>query len=92
MIPRSGAVVRYPHMTHGGFLGFLMSWAFMLATVTVTAIEAEAVVTYGSSYVKNWTGLELTTVAEDVTILTGTGILLADGADGDFSSWSTSSA
>ncbi|MGI9048235.1 MAG: APC family permease [Rubrobacteraceae bacterium] len=77
MIPRSGAVVRYPHMTHGGFLGFIMSWAFMLATVTVTAIEAEAVVTYASGYVKNWTGLELTTTAQNVTILTGVGILLA---------------
>ena len=27
MIPRSGGVVRYPHLTHGGYLGFLMSWA-----------------------------------------------------------------
>ena len=77
MIPRSGAVVRYPHMTHGGFLGFLMSWAFMLATVTVTAIEAEAVVTYASGYINNWIGIELTTTAQDVTILTGVGILLA---------------
>ena len=81
MIPRSGAVVRYPHMTHGGFVGFIMSWAFMLATVTVTAIEAEAVVTYASGYVKNWTSIDLTATekvsGQLVTLLTGPGIILS---------------
>ncbi|ABG05713.1 amino acid permease-associated region [Rubrobacter xylanophilus DSM 9941] len=77
MIPRSGSVVRYPHLTHGGFLGFIMSWSFMLGTVTVTAIEALAVVQYASVYVRDWTGVELTTVREGVAVLTGAGIVLA---------------
>lgn len=77
MIPRSGSVVRYPHMTHGGYVGFLMSWAFMIATVAVTAIESLAVVTYASLYIENWTGVALTTLSGGVTILTGAGIALA---------------
>lgn len=74
MIPRSGSVVRYPHLTHGGYLGFIMGWAFLLATVTVTAIEALAVAQYASSYVGF---VELTTTADGVTVLTGAGFVLA---------------
>lgn len=76
MIPRSGAVVRYPHLTHGGFLGFIMSWAFLLATITVPAIEAEAVVTYASGN-PYFDISGLTTTSQGVTILTGLGILVA---------------
>ncbi len=46
MLPRSGAIVRYPALTHGAFLGWFMGWAYWLSAVTVPAIEAEAVVTY----------------------------------------------
>lgn len=45
-LPRSGAIVRYPHITHGGLTGWVMGWSFWLATVSLPAIEAEAVVTY----------------------------------------------
>src|SRR5579859_4747983 len=48
MLPRSGAIARYPHLTHGGLTGFLLGWAYFLSAVTVPAIEAEAVVTYAS--------------------------------------------
>lgn len=74
MMPRSGAVVRYPHLTHGGYLGFILGWAFLLATVTVTGVEAEAAVQYAASYV---TDMNLTTTSGSVTILTGTGLILA---------------
>lgn len=79
MIPRSGSVVRYPHLSHGGYLGFIMGWAFLLATVTVTAVEAQAAVQYLASYPGvTW---NLTTTAhagtEEVTILTGLGLLLS---------------
>ena len=74
MMPRSGAVVRYPHLSHGGFLGFLMAWAFLLATVTVTGVEAEAAVQYAASYA---TDMNLTTTSNGVTILTGLGLIFA---------------
>lgn len=77
MIPRSGGVVRYPHLTHGGYLGFVMSWAFMLSVVSTTAVEALAVVTYAAGYVRDWIGVDLTTTVGGVAILTGPGIVLA---------------
>jgi amino acid transporter len=46
MLPRSGAIARYPHLTHGGFTGFLLGWAYLLASASVPAIEAIAVVQY----------------------------------------------
>lgn len=46
MLPRSGAIVRYPHLTHGAFTGWIIGWAYWLSAVSVPAIEAEAVVTY----------------------------------------------
>ncbi len=51
MLPRSGAIVRYPHLTHGGYTGFILGWTYLLSAVSVPAIEAEAVVTYASSYI-----------------------------------------
>lgn len=53
MLPRSGAIVRYPALTHGAFAGFILGWAYLLAAVSVAAIEAEAVVTYLSSKFTN---------------------------------------
>lgn len=49
MLPRSGAIVRYPHLTHGSYTGYLMAWAYFLTGVMVPVIEAEAVITYLSS-------------------------------------------
>ncbi len=75
MLPRSGAIVRYPHLTHGGYLGFILGWAYLLTGVTVPAIEAEAVVSYASTYLK---GLDLVTTKAGVAILTWpNGILMA---------------
>ncbi|MGH7697715.1 MAG: APC family permease, partial [Candidatus Dormibacteria bacterium] len=51
MMPRSGAIVRYPHLTHGGYTGFILGWTYLLSAVSVPAIEAEAVVTYASTYI-----------------------------------------
>jgi amino acid transporter len=51
MLPRSGAIVRYPQLTHGGYTGWVLGWAYWLSAITVPAIEAEAVVTYvGGQY------------------------------------------
>ncbi len=76
MLPRSGAIVRYPHLTHGGFTGFLLGWTYFLTAVTVPTIEAEAVVSYSSQYIP---GLTYVDKASGVTLLSATGILFAVG-------------
>ncbi len=76
MIPRSGAIVRYPHLTHGSYTGYVLAWAYFLSAVTVPTIEAEAVVTYASSYIHGLT-ISSTVNGSSVTVLTGTGIAFA---------------
>lgn len=49
-MPKSGAIVRYPHYTHGGLLGYLMAWAYFLSASSVAPIEATASVTYLSYF------------------------------------------
>lgn len=75
MLPRSGAIVRYPHLTHGGYTGFILGWTYLLSAVSVPAIEAEAVVTYASSYIHGIVGVnaELTWPAG---ILFGIGLMI----------------
>ncbi|MGC9152108.1 MAG: APC family permease [Vulcanisaeta sp.] len=51
MIPKSGAIVRYPQYSHGSLTSFIFAWAYLLGAITVPPVEAEAVVTYMSSYV-----------------------------------------
>ena len=66
MLPRSGAIVRYPALTHGAFTGFILGWAYSLAAVSVAAIEAEAVVTYLST---KFTGADFTATVSGVKVL-----------------------
>jgi amino acid transporter len=68
MLPRTGAIVRYPVLTHGAFTGWVIGWTYFLSAITVPAIEAEAVVTYiGSSQVAPHSGL--TTTDHGITVL-----------------------
>ncbi len=67
MLPRSGAIVRYPALTHGAYTGFILGWAYLLAAVSVAAIEAEAVVTYLSS---KFQGANFTATENGVKVLT----------------------
>lgn len=77
MLPRSGAIVRYPHLTHGGYTGFLIGWAYLLSAVSVPAIEAEAVVTYMAG---KFPSLGLTDKPPNTSILSWpNGILLGVG-------------
>jgi amino acid transporter len=50
-LPKSGGLVRYPHYAYGGYLGYIMGWAYLLYTLTVPIVEAEAVLTYASAYI-----------------------------------------
>ena len=54
-IPKTGAVVRYPHLSHGGYVGYLLGWTYLLSAVTVPTIEAEAGFTYASYYIPGLT-------------------------------------
>lgn len=78
-IPRSGALARYPYLTHGGLLGFMVAWTSLLGGIATPAIEAIAVVTYSSGYVAKATGVSLTTRASGVTLLSGLGIVAGVG-------------
>jgi amino acid transporter len=49
MLPRTGALSRYPQLTHGGYAGMLLAWAYLLSAAIVPTIEAEASVTYLNS-------------------------------------------
>lgn len=74
MLPRSGAIVRYPHLTHGGFTGYLLGWSFFLSAVAVPTIEAEAVVQYAAPYIHGLTTLDKSINKQ---ILTGGGMIFA---------------
>jgi amino acid transporter len=50
-IPKSGGIVRYPHYTHGGVTGCIITWAYFLSAASVPAIEATATITYLSALV-----------------------------------------
>lgn len=75
-IPKSGGLARYSHYTHGGVVGYLISWAYFLSAASVPAIEAAAAVEYIGSYYP-----QLVTTGEfngtTITILTPLGIGLA---------------
>ncbi len=64
-IPKTGAVVRYPHLSHGGYVGYLLGWTYLLSAVTVPTIEAEAGFTYASYYIS---GLTKTAIVNGNTV------------------------
>ncbi|EQD36787.1 amino acid permease-associated region [mine drainage metagenome] len=77
MLPRTGAIVRYPSLTHGGYTGSIIGWAYLLSAVSVPAIEAIAVVTYASVYFPSLLGASVSTVLGTAVLLSGTGVLAA---------------
>ena len=45
-IPKTGGIVRYPHYTHGGLVGYIITWAYFLSAVSVPAVEAIGAIQY----------------------------------------------
>lgn len=45
-LPFSGAIVRYPYLSHGGLTGWLMGMSYWLANLALPPIEAVAAITY----------------------------------------------
>ena len=77
-IPKSGAIVRYPQYTHGSFASFLLSWSYLVASLSVAPAEAIAVVTYLGIFFP-WLFKSVSTALGTVTILTPPGIAIAFG-------------
>lgn len=53
MLPRSGGGVRYPRMTHGGFLSWINGWGYLIAVIALPVIETQAVLTYVGGHWKH---------------------------------------
>jgi amino acid transporter len=73
-IPVSGAIVRYPYLSHGGLTGWIMGLSYWLANVSLPAIEAVAALTYLGAV---FPSLGLLTTRDGVSMLSWpNGILL----------------
>lgn len=66
MLPRSGAGVRYPRLTHGAFLSWFNGWGYLVAAIALPVIEVQAVITYVGGH---WPQLGLLTQEDGVTVL-----------------------
>ena len=79
-IPKSGALARYPHYTHGGLVGYLITWAYFVSAASTPAVEAEAAIEYIGSFNSKLSSLLVTTGTfngSSITILSPAGIGLA---------------
>ncbi|MGH3439100.1 MAG: amino acid permease [Sciscionella sp.] len=68
MFPLSGAVVRFPHFTHGALTSFSVGWVSWLVAVSLGPIEVEAVLQYATNYLPF-----LTKAAGGTPVLTAAG-------------------
>jgi amino acid transporter len=66
---KTGQLVRGPLYSHGGFTGYIIGAAYILGSITVPAIEAEAVLTYSHTY--------LPSAVASNGLLTAEGVFLA---------------
>jgi amino acid transporter len=76
MLPRSGAGVRYPRLTHGAFLSWFNGWGYLIAALSLPVIEAQAVLTYVGGH---WEGLGFLKVVNGTTVLSWTGTFVGFG-------------
>lgn len=77
MLPRSGAGVRYPRLTHGAFLSFFNGWGYLIAALALPVIEVQAVITYVGGH---WPELGWLTESGGTMVLSWpTGILVGFG-------------
>ncbi|PSR22504.1 MAG: aspartate:proton symporter [Sulfobacillus acidophilus] len=53
LAPSSGALARWPQLTHGKMASFLMGWMLFFSYATTPPIEAEAALQYSASYIPN---------------------------------------
>src|SRR5919107_5469931 len=73
MLPRSGAGVRYPRLTHGAFLSWFNGWGYLIAALSLPVIEAQAVLTYVGGH---WESLGFLKAVDGTTVLSWTGTIV----------------
>ncbi len=75
LMPRTGAVVRYPQAAHGDLVGFSVGALYLLSIASLMPAEAVAVVSYASYYVPGLVRVA-TVLGQQVDVLTPKGMLL----------------
>jgi amino acid transporter len=50
MFPLSGGVIRFPHISFGGFASYTVGWVTWIAAATVAPIEVEGALQYATRY------------------------------------------
>jgi amino acid transporter len=73
MLPRSGAGVRYPQLTHGAFLSWFNGWGYLICALALPVIEVQAVLTYIGGH---WPQLGWLEEREGTTVLSWPGGIL----------------
>lgn len=72
MFPVAGGTVHIPQMSHGTLTSFVTTWIAWLSALTMAPIEVQAILQYASIYFTS-----LTTIQNQVPILTGLGLVWA---------------
>jgi amino acid transporter len=73
MIPVSGGVVRFPHLSFGSFASYTLGWITWIACATVAPIEVEGALTYATK----WAPLTSSHADTGTHTLTGLGYVVA---------------
>ncbi|MCL4333881.1 MAG: APC family permease [Candidatus Thermoplasmatota archaeon] len=67
-IPKSGGLVRYSSYVHGPFTSFAMGITYLMSSIVVPTLEAEAIVGYLSAYIPNiYNGVVLSPVGVGIS-------------------------
>ncbi len=73
MVPVSGGVVRFPHLSFGSFASYTLGWITWIAAAAVAPIEVEGALTYATK----WAPLTTNHVGSGTHTLTGLGYAVA---------------
>ena len=73
MIPVSGGVVRFPHLSFGSFASYTLGWITWIASAAVAPIEVEGALTYATK----WAPLTANHAGSGTHTLTGLGYAVA---------------
>ncbi len=85
LFPRSGAMVHFPHLSHGSLLARIWSWILFLGYVTVAPAEVMAVLNYANSLPVSWMPALVRLSKLQVHVLTPLGMVVAIVMLGGFS-------
>ena len=75
MFPLSGGVIRFPHISYGGFASYTVGWVTWIAASTVAPIEVEGALQYATRYAPFTTEHEVG--GQTTHTLTGLGYVVA---------------